>query len=201
MTQKSRRETQSEETRKALLAAGHALFGAAGYGQTSAQQIVAQANVTRGALYHHFPSGKLGLFEAVATEVQLMLAASITTAAIEVEGSWDSFLVGLEAYFDVSADPGYQQIILQDGPAVLGLKAWRALEYQYSVAYIQAGVERLIAEGVIEPVSAESLASIIFGACSEATLVIGSAQNPQAARETAMYTLTKLLSGLKVVRF
>ncbi len=51
------RAQQSEATREALLAAGRDLFGTRGYTETSLDAIVAEAGVTKGALYHHF-SGK-----------------------------------------------------------------------------------------------------------------------------------------------
>ena len=45
-----------------------ALFGERGYAETSIDEIVARAGVTKGALYHHF-SGKEDLFRAVFEQV------------------------------------------------------------------------------------------------------------------------------------
>src|SRR5262245_57350074 len=62
------RKTQSkrtEATRKALITAGRDLFAERGYDDVGAEEIVRAAGLTRGALYHHFPSGKPALLEAI----------------------------------------------------------------------------------------------------------------------------------------
>ena len=62
---KSKR-TQAERTaatRAALIDAARGLFTARGYAGVSAEEIVAAAGVSRGALYHHFED-KRGLFRA-----------------------------------------------------------------------------------------------------------------------------------------
>src|ERR1700748_3984713 len=56
---------RTEETRKALIAAGRELFAERGYDDVGAEEIVRAAGLTRGALYHHFPSGKPALLEAI----------------------------------------------------------------------------------------------------------------------------------------
>src|ERR1700749_4723907 len=56
---------RADETRKALIAAGRGLFAERGYDDVGAEEIVRAAGLTRGALYHHFPSGKPGLLEAI----------------------------------------------------------------------------------------------------------------------------------------
>src|ERR1700749_3398974 len=66
--QPSGRRTQAqrtEETRTALIAAGRELFAARGSADVGAEEIVRAAGLTRGALYHHFPTGKPGLLEAI----------------------------------------------------------------------------------------------------------------------------------------
>ncbi|HEX2176531.1 MAG TPA: TetR family transcriptional regulator, partial [Nocardioidaceae bacterium] len=61
---KSRREQYSEATRAALLEAATALFHERGFGGTALEDVAAAAQVTRGAVYHHF-TNKRDLFEAV----------------------------------------------------------------------------------------------------------------------------------------
>src|SRR5579864_9767538 len=51
---RNQRIVKGEETRGALLAAARELFGAAGYGGTSLDEVAVRAGVTKGALYHHF---------------------------------------------------------------------------------------------------------------------------------------------------
>src|ERR1700712_3317090 len=60
----SRRQQFSGSTKRALVDVATQQFSEHGYGGTSLDAIVADARLTKGALYHHF-SGKQALFEAV----------------------------------------------------------------------------------------------------------------------------------------
>ena len=64
MSVKPLRVRQAEATRSLLLEVARESFTEHGYGATSIDDIIQQAGVARGALYHHF-SGKEALFRAV----------------------------------------------------------------------------------------------------------------------------------------
>src|SRR6188768_3525703 len=76
----SRRQQYSASTKRALVEIAEGLFTEHGYANTSLDQIVAGARVTKGALYHHF-SGKQALFEAVFERVEADAAREIAAAA------------------------------------------------------------------------------------------------------------------------
>ena len=78
----SGRRTQAERTaatRAQLLAAARKLFADRSFAEVSTQQIVAEAGVTRGALYHQF-TDKADLFAALYEEVEQELAADVVGA-------------------------------------------------------------------------------------------------------------------------
>jgi AcrR family transcriptional regulator len=58
------KQQQAEATKEALVKVGRRLFAKRGFAGVSAEEIVASARLTRGALYHHF-DGKEGLFQSV----------------------------------------------------------------------------------------------------------------------------------------
>jgi len=55
--------TSSDDTRAAIIASAHKLFGEAGYGGVSMERLAVEADLTVRALYHYFPS-KRELFRA-----------------------------------------------------------------------------------------------------------------------------------------
>ena len=55
---------QGQQTIQKLLTIAEKVFAKQGYSATTTQEIIAKAKVTKGALYHHFPSKK-HLFAAV----------------------------------------------------------------------------------------------------------------------------------------
>src|SRR6266545_457274 len=71
---------RTDRTRRALLDAARPLFEARGFQAVAAEELVAAAGVTRGALYHHF-EGKEGLFEAVVDQVMGELHRRMAAAA------------------------------------------------------------------------------------------------------------------------
>jgi AcrR family transcriptional regulator len=56
-------DRSSEETRAAILATAHRLFGSAGYAGVSVEQVAVESGVTERAVYHYFPT-KRALFDA-----------------------------------------------------------------------------------------------------------------------------------------
>ena len=85
---KVNRRTQAERTaatRASLIGAGRKLFGERGFADVGTQEIVAEAGVTRGALYHQFDDKK-GLFVAVYDDVEQSIVAQIAAAVGERAG-------------------------------------------------------------------------------------------------------------------
>src|SRR3712207_5311357 len=107
------------ETRAALVGAARRLFTERGYAATPTEEIIRGANASRGALYHHFRD-KEEVFRAVYEEVDREVVGKIVAAAGGQEDAWDRLVVGCRTYLAASLDPAVQQIVLLDGPSVLG---------------------------------------------------------------------------------
>ena len=63
-----RTRAEMEETRATLLVIARKVFSDRGYADTSMDDLTAQANLTRGALYHHF-GDKKGLLAAAVEQI------------------------------------------------------------------------------------------------------------------------------------
>ncbi|MEO0990039.1 MAG: helix-turn-helix domain-containing protein [Pseudomonadota bacterium] len=105
--------------RKRLVVAARALFIEEGFTGTSTPEIVKRAEVTRGALYHHF-SDKSELFQAVVAVEAASVAAAIEADAGMAEDAETALRLGADAYFEAMKVEGRARLLLIDGPAVLG---------------------------------------------------------------------------------
>jgi AcrR family transcriptional regulator len=185
---------RAEHTRNALVAAARQLFVERGYHATSTEEIVALADVTRGALYHHF-TDKRALFAAVLEAVEADLVAT-ASATVQDGPPLDMLRDGLLGFLDGSLTPDVQRILLIDGPAVLGWQEWRAIEERYGLGGIQAMLERAVAEGSLSPQPLELLAHLLLATADEAALYIVNADDPATARAQAVHALRRLLDAL-----
>ncbi len=190
------REEKSEATRAALIDAARKLFVARGYFATGTEEIVTLARVgTRGALYHHF-ADKQDLFRAVFHQVQTDLAAA--TVINERDDGLDLLTAALQQFLDASAENrDVQQVLLIDGPAVLGWEQWRTLEAEYGLGAITALLDAAVDQRVIPKQPTGPLAHMLLAAVDEAALYIANADDRRQARNQARRALTNLLSGLR----
>lgn len=193
-----RRRTQEErsgQTTRALLAAATRLFAEKGYADTSIEDINNAAGLTRGAIYHHY-KGKAQLFRAVFEAREAELTAAIAAAAAQKKDAWKSFQAGSEAFLLACLDPAVQQIILKDGPAVLGWEVIREIEARYSMAMIRQGIELAMREGRLARRPAEPLAHMLHGALAECARSIARSAEPEATFRDARAEMNRLLQAL-----
>ena len=194
---KSRREEAVDATRAALLESALRAFTERGFAGTSLDDVVRDARVTKGALYHHFKGGKLALFEAVFEEVDLRLAERIVAAVPPDAGPWELVQAGLDAYLEACADPVVRRIMFQEGPVALGWARWRELDGCSSRELLSASVQGLLDAGEIRPQPVELLTRLLFTTLGEAGMSFAEAEDQQAARAQARTLLLGLLDGLR----
>ena len=188
--------SRGEATKTALISAARQLFVSKGYFATGTEEIVAKAGVgTRGALYHHF-ADKEDLFRSVFDQVQADLAAA--TIVNERDDALELLTAALQQFLDASADdPDVQQVLLIDGPAVLGWDQWRSLEAQYGLGVIAAMLDAAVAQKVIPRQPTAPLAHMLLAAVDEAALYIANASDRRQAHTQARQSLRRLLGGLR----
>jgi AcrR family transcriptional regulator len=187
----------AEQTRRALIDAARALFAENGYAATPLNTITDRAQVTKGALYHHFRDKK-DLFTVVFTELEEELLARINAAASAEPDSWRRLVGAAEAWLDGSLDPEVQQILLLDGPAVLSWETWREIDARLSLGPMQAALRNAMRAGTIRRQPVEPLAQLLIGALNEASLAITHSADRPTARGEVGAALVGLLDGLLV---
>lgn len=199
MSVKSLRAENAEKTRIALVAAARELFAERGYADVSAEEIVARARVTRGALYHHFKD-KRALFGAVCDEVGAELAQRIEDAGMPVAATdpWKAILAGVDAFLDACTEGEFHRIVIVDAPSVEGWDAWRAHAEQHELGLLKAGLQMAVDAGEIRRQPIDILAAMIFSVINEGAMLIGGrADDRKAARRDVGKTVHALLEGLR----
>src|SRR5258708_2998836 len=125
----STKAAQAEATRRALLRIGRKLFERRGFQETSQDDLVAAAGLTRGALYR-VVGGRGGFLGGGRGGVRGGGRQRIRERARRARDPLGAVEAGVGAFLDCCSEPRLQRLLLVDGPAVLGWHEWRALDLQ-----------------------------------------------------------------------
>ena len=187
---------RSAATRAALIAVARELFTERGYVEVGTEEIVRRANVTRGALYHHF-SGKRDLFRAVHEQVEQDMVEAIAGAAGDEERPVELLLAAARHFLELCMDPAWTRIPLIDAPSVLGWSEWRAIDMRYGLGLATAALTAAMEAGEIRRSPVRPLAHVLLAAMGEAGLMVATAEDPAAERAEIEPTLVGLIEGLR----
>jgi AcrR family transcriptional regulator len=187
---------QAETTRAALLATARRMFAADGYAGTATEALVAEAGVTRGALYYHY-ADKRALFEAVFEDIERELVEMLASKLAATAGDPVALLRGgVGAFLDACLDPAIQRIALLEAPAVLGWERYREIEQAYGLGLTRGALQVAMDAGVLRPQPVEPLAHVLFGGLVEAALYMAAAPNARKARADVGGVLDAVIDGL-----
>jgi len=190
----SLRAEQVAQTRAALIAAGRRLFGRDGFAATSVEDLAADARVTTGALYHHFPT-KTKLFEAVFADAHDELMAASAQAANGAPDEVELLARGFEGFLDAILEPDLQRIVIIDAPAVLGLARYTELDERYAFAAVVAALEAAVTAGRLAVREPQTLARLLLGALTRGAMLIANSAEPTKTRDDVASTMRALLAG------
>jgi AcrR family transcriptional regulator len=193
VSERRRQQDRSRSTRAALVTAARKLFAEHGYAAVTAEEIVAAAGLTRGALRHHF-GDKRELFQAVFEELEAEIAQRSAAALGAADDTWSAIEGGIATFLNICEEPEVVRIGLTDAPAVLGWQTWRAIEAQHGLGLIQFALDQAVRDGILKPQPVELLSHLILSAMIESALLI--ARTPEA-RPAAEQTLLALIRGLR----
>ncbi len=182
---------RSAETRARLTATARRLFVAAGYAATSTPAIVAEAGVTRGALYHHFPD-KQAIFRAVVEAESKAVADAIDASDAPVMSGLERLLAGAEAYVLAMREDGRVRLLLIEGPAVLGRNEMREIEARHGDANLKVGLQEAMTEGALRRLPIDALASQLSAMFERAAMDVAEGM----ASEDVVVVIEQILLGL-----
>jgi AcrR family transcriptional regulator len=200
----SRRAQYSASTKRALLDVAQDLFTEHGYAATSLDAIAAGAQVTKGALYHHF-AGKQALFEAVFERVEHQTSKAVHDQITGEQDPWLQARAGLRAFLEAVRQPTYRRVVIQDGPGVLGYERFREQEERSTFSNVLVIVASVLNDDLgtgslemDEPMQ-RTFARIFFGAMSSAGESVSLAEDPEAASDRVEAAIGIILDGLQAL--
>lgn len=179
------------ETARRILKVAADLFAVRGYAGVSLDDVAQGAGVTRGAVYHHYRS-KPGLFRAVAAHIQSGVAAAVATAAEGVDDPLERLRAGSHAFLDAITARPAAQILLVDGPSVLGWATWRELDAQSSVVLLHEA----LGEVGVPAAHLDATTAVLSGAMNEAALWIADASHETRRAAEATTVLDCVLDAV-----
>jgi AcrR family transcriptional regulator len=191
----NRKVEQGQATRGRLVAVATRLFTERGYEGTPIELVLQEAEVSRGALYHHFAS-KEALFEAVLESVEADVAGAVQSAARGASDPAEGLRLGSAEWLRLARDPTVRQVVLVDAPAVLGWQRWRAIEERYALGQTRAALRAVAANGRLDPELVEVFAQVLLAGLIEVALIIARAEDPVAATALCERAVDELLERL-----
>lgn len=165
----SKNVIRSDRMRATLIRVAREEFATKGYAVTSTPEIATAAEVSRGAMYHHF-TDKAALFKAVVEREQAAVATAIEAATAHITETFETIMAGGEAYLEALRDPGRRRILLIDSPSVLGDATIREMDIRHTARALETSITRAIAEGAMRSLPATAVTNLLSAAFDRAAL-------------------------------
>jgi AcrR family transcriptional regulator len=188
--------TQAERRRGTvalLVNAAQHLFESRGFAETTVDDIVDQAGVAKGAFYHHFKSKDV-IFTTVLERIQSALAGKVAAAAADGTTPVARLRLGLRAYIRACEQPGVKQVLLRDGPSVLGWSRWRQIDDKYFGEMTRGAVNAALGPKS-QVIFVQAVAALIAGAFAEAAM--SSVADSRFKSKDLIDAMDLLLEGLE----
>jgi AcrR family transcriptional regulator len=186
-----------EKTRASIIKAARRLFGDRSFAATTIDDIAASARVAKGAVYHHFPT-KEAVFEAVFDQVSLDLGSELDRISRAENDPLAAMAAGTQGYFAACSKGSTGQIILRDGPAVLGWERWREIDAKHFGGKFPRALTAAMEAGVIARQPIEPLARLLLGAVTEAAVAVSAGPDIGKAGADYARAFRSLLGALRV---
>jgi AcrR family transcriptional regulator len=174
-----------------VLVSATELFAARGFAEVSLDDVAQAAQVTRGAVYHHYQN-KAGLFLAVAARLQSQVADAVVAAADRAGAdAREQLRAGSHAFLDAITAGTAVRVLLVDAPAAVGWQEWRRLDEANSGRHLREALrEAGVADDLLDALTAQ-----LSGAMNEAALWIAQQADRPAASKQAHAALDRLLAA------
>jgi AcrR family transcriptional regulator len=158
-------------TRQTILDVAQDLFAARGFADTALTDIARAANVTDGAIFHHFKSKK-SLFTEIAVKLHADIHKAIYKAGQGAATPLEGFRLGSRESMRVTQLPHHQRIVFIEGPVVLGTEEWRKIDQQLGLRLIEGGLLQIAGVAALPDAILKPMAMMALGMINEVTYAL-----------------------------
>ncbi len=190
-------QQRSEETRAAILDAAVRRFAISGYNGASVDDICAEAGVSKGAFYHHFPSKQAAFLALIEGWLKTVDGGLEKLRQPTIPATFVQMTQLLPAIF-AAADERLPMFLEFWAQASRDEKVWKATiaPYRHYRDHFAELIEAGIAEGSLRPMDAQAAAQVILSLA--VGLFLQGVLDPRGAdwQKVAEQSMQILMSGL-----
>ena len=162
-------EQRRAETREKLLKAFRKSFLKQGFDATTTQSVLADAGLSKGALYHHFQS-KTEIMEEIYRN-ESMAAIDSALANTKAQATCvDRLRETCVTWIRQVESKDVSRILFELGPAALGRKRAKEIEDQYSLHHFEQLLEQAAADGEIAIGDPKLIAALLNALVAESVV-------------------------------
>jgi len=192
MSSQSPKRTQAQrraESSQAVLDSACRLFGEKGYAETSLDDIAGDCGLTIRPIYHYF-GNKKALFAAVNEVMEERILKSMDEGRSAKPGN--RILTNWRAFLALCDDPGFRQVVLVDGPNILGRERWSTSAVSVKARSL-LGIDAKMSSA--DQYRVTMFNRVVMGAFTEVALMIAESDDVAFAQQEAERLIVQLFSG------
>jgi AcrR family transcriptional regulator len=188
-------QERTRTTRRAVISAARQRFEAQGYAGTNLDDIAELAGVTKGALYHHFPT-KNALYEAVVVDIHDELGGHSDRRADKADNAWDRLVEAVVAFLEITPEPAIR-LLMVEAPAVLGYQRWHEIDDDHNLTGLIELLDDVQATGELVFDATPELARVLNAMINALGTLVSEDDDPATARTIVIPIWEHLLRSLR----
>lgn len=191
---KNKKELATINTTKNLLTIARNHFSTYGYEKTSLEAIAKEANVTRGAVYHHYKNKK-NLFKAVLALVQHEVGLNVEQEAMTSDDVWEQLILGCVGFVEAATKDANKRILLIEAPNILEWTEWKKTDNENSVLLLEEQLLIAKENGLLIEFDLHMIAHMISGALNDLSIYM--AESNQIEKQQIYGAVFHLVKGFR----
>jgi AcrR family transcriptional regulator len=185
---------QAEQTKRKLLRVARGIWSQFPYHVISAEQLVRQAKLSRGALYHHFGRGMGPFYADAVVDAMQDFKAQLLEAIAGVRKPLEALEKCVRAYVALAATQEYRWLLLYP-PSVMRWHYWREADLENGLGVVRDVLAAVAKQRPELRIDVDAATHVLAGALMHASLAMAETKDAEE-RKRIERTLLVLVRGL-----